>query len=146
MLLTPEDVPLTPRIVLVPVRPPKRVPSVSVWNVENSRNPAKSACGAALPETGQPEVRGSGGIGRLQRLGVVPGQPAAGLLDHLLSVLLQDHEILEGVDPVELAGVDQAHIDVADPGTVERLVRHRILPVQNGHFKALLSIIFSPRR
>ena len=37
----------------------------------------------------------------------------------MLAVLLQGDEILEGIDLVELAGVDQAHVDVADPGAVK---------------------------
>ena len=50
---------------------------------------------------------------------MIPGQPAGGVLGDLLAVLLQGDEILEGIDLVELAGVDQAHVDVADPGAVK---------------------------
>jgi hypothetical protein len=31
-------------------------------------------------------------------------------------VLLEGHQIIERVDPVEFAGVDEAHVNVADSG------------------------------
>ena len=43
--------------------------------------------------------------------------------------MLKGHEVVERVDPVEFAGVDQAHVDVADPGSVERFIGQRVFPV-----------------
>ena len=44
---------------------------------------------------------------------------------------LQFREVIEGICAVEFAGVNQAHIKVADFGTIQRFVKQRVLPVQN---------------
>lgn len=82
----------------------------------------------------QPGAR-SARIGSLLRLGKIPGQPTVDVLQDFLPVALHGHEVAEGIDSIELTGVDQAHVEVAHPGTVERLVGHRIPPVQNGHLE-----------
>ena len=48
----------------------------------------------------------SSAVGRFDGLSVVPREPAGRSLGHCLGVLLQGHEVIEGVDSVELARVD----------------------------------------
>jgi hypothetical protein len=52
-------------------------------------------------------------IAWVQGLPVVPRHPVRRVLRQLLGVFLQRDEILEGVDAVQFAGVDQAHEQVA---------------------------------
>jgi len=44
---------------------------------------------------------------------------------------LQLGEVVEGIGSIQLAGVDQAHEQIADPGAVQRFVEERVLAVQN---------------
>src|ERR1700730_9988041 len=55
-----------------------------------------------------------------QRLAVVPGHPFRRLLFQLLGVLLQLSQIVERIGPVQLAGVDQTHEQIADSRAVQR--------------------------
>ena len=55
-------------------------------------------------------------------LSVVPGEPRGGVLGDRRGVLLQGHEVVEGVGAVELRGMDQAHLDVAHPGSHQRFI------------------------
>src|SRR5207253_1924512 len=55
-------------------------------------------------------------------LAEVPRQPLRRRADHLLSSLLKRVEIVERVDIAQPAGVDQAHVDVADLRPPEGLV------------------------
>ena len=70
-----------------------------------------------------------------ESLSVIPGKPIARRLGHLLGVLLQGHEVVEGVDPVEFAGVDQAHMDVAHPGPRKRFIGQRVFAVEDGRLE-----------
>lgn len=45
-------------------------------------------------------------------------------------MLLQGHKIIERVSLLQLAGMDQAHEDVSDPGTAESLVKEGVAPMQ----------------
>ena len=55
------------------------------------------------------------------------------------TMFLQRHEVIKGIDPGELAGVDQTHKDVADMGATKSLVEERILSVQDSPFQCLLA-------
>ena len=45
---------------------------------------------------------------------------------------LQLGQVIEGIGPAELAGVNEAHEDVAHVGAVARLVEQGVLAVQDG--------------
>ena len=62
-------------------------------------------------------------------ISVVPRHPAIGAFHHLESMELQLVQIIERIDVVQLAGMNQAHIDIADAGTVASLVEERILAI-----------------
>ena len=49
-------------------------------------------------------------------------------------MFLQFGEIVKGIGLIQLAGVDQAHEQVADPGSVFGLVEVGVFAVQNGLF------------
>ena len=51
---------------------------------------------------------------------------------------LQLGEIVERIGAVDLAGVDQAHEQIADSGAVQRLIEERVLAVQNGLLQGAL--------
>ena len=44
---------------------------------------------------------------------------------------LQLDQIVESIDAVELACVNQAHIQIAHPRAVARLIKERVLPMKN---------------
>ncbi len=62
--------------------------------------------------------------GRLcQRGAIVPRHPACWLRGQLSCVLLQLGQVVEGVHPAQLAGVDQAHEQIADLRPVYRSIK-----------------------
>jgi len=76
-------------------------------------------------------LRGSGLDGSFLCLPVIPGHPFRGVLFQLLGMPLQIGEVVERIDAVELAAMDQTHEKVADFSPVPRLVKKGVLPVQN---------------
>ena len=77
-------------------------------------------------------IRGGWRAGAGEHRAVVPGHPALGVGSGLVRVALESGEVVEGVRPAELAGVDQAHVDVADPGTVCGFVEQGVLAMKDG--------------
>jgi hypothetical protein len=77
-----------------------------------------------------------------RRLAVVPGHPLRGTALQLLGVPLQLGQIVERIDAVQFAGVDQAHEQIADRGAVQRLVEECVLAVQDG-FRARSTMLLS---
>jgi hypothetical protein len=63
---------------------------------------------------------------------VFPGHPLGGSGGHLLAAAQERDQVIERLDVVEFGGVDQAHEDVADVRTVERLVEERVLSAKDG--------------
>ena len=59
----------------------------------------------------------------------------------LVSVLLQLSQIDEDVHAGQAAGMDHAHEDIADIGTVLGLVEEAILAVEDGEFQGALDDI-----
>ena len=66
---------------------------------------------------------------------VVPGQPVIGVGGQRAGVLLQFGEVVEGINVVEFAGVNQAHKQIAHPRPVQRLKKVRIFAMQNRFFE-----------
>ena len=62
---------------------------------------------------------------------VVPGHPLRRTPRQFAGVLLQLGEIVEWVGVTELAGMDQTHVQIAYLGAVQRLVKQRVLAMQN---------------
>ena len=56
-------------------------------------------------------------------------------------MLLEGHQVVEGIDIPQVAGVDQAHEHIADEGAVFGLVEERVFPVEDGLFQGLLTDI-----
>ena len=63
--------------------------------------------------------------GSRQRLPVIPGHPVLRPLGEFPGVLLQLGQIVEGMAGTELAGVDEAHKEVAHAGAVLGLIEQR---------------------
>jgi hypothetical protein len=61
-----------------------------------------------------------------QRIAVIPRHPLRRVLLQQLGVPEQLGQVVEGIGGVQLARVDQAHEQVPDPGTVQRLIEQRI--------------------
>ena len=55
-------------------------------------------------------------------------------------------QIIEGIGPIEFAGVNQAHENVADVGAVVGLVKQGIPPVSDGLFQRPLADVIVQRR
>jgi hypothetical protein len=67
---------------------------------------------------------GSGSL--RQCVAIVPRHPAGGLGDQFSRVPLSFRQVVEGVDVREFAGVDQAHEQVPDFGSVQRAIEECI--------------------
>ena len=84
-----------------------------------------------------PELRAS--IGRdkfCKSLAVVPGQEAFGMGRDFFGMAHQLGQIVEWVHLVQFAGVDQAHVHVADASPVLCFEEQGILAVEDGFFDA----------
>ena len=65
----------------------------------------------------------SAGIGRgSPRLGILPWQPGLGDQLERFGESRDDSEILEGIDAIEPAGLDEAHEPIPGPGSVEGFI------------------------
>ncbi len=78
---------------------------------------------------------------RRDGVAIRPGQPLLRAGCQPAGVFCESLKVVKGVDAVELAGVDQAHEQVADACAVERLVKHRVLAVQDRLFQGTLTDI-----
>ena len=58
---------------------------------------------------------------------------------------LQLGEVVEGIGSIQLAGVDQAHEQIADTGAVQRSVEERVLAVQNRFLQGTLDDVVVER-
>jgi len=58
-----------------------------------------------------------------QGLAIVPGHPVSGVHGEFRGVAIQLGEVIEGIGPAEFAGVDQAHEDIPDMGSMASLVK-----------------------
>ncbi len=83
-------------------------------------------------------LRGGGRRQPRQCLAVIPRHPLRWASLQLLGMPLQRREVVERIGSIQFAGVDQTHEQIADSGAVRRLVKERILPVQNGFLKRTL--------
>src|ERR1039458_3479792 len=83
--------------------------------------------------------------GPRQRLAVVPGHPVRGRLLQLPSMALQLGEIVERIDVVEFAGVNQAHEQVSHLRPISVLVKQRVLAMQDRFLQCPLHQIIVQR-
>ena len=72
---------------------------------------------------------------------VIPGHPGAGVLEDLGRMFLDGHQVLEGIDIHQVAGMNQAHEHITDECAVFGLVEQTIFPVEDGLFQGLLTDI-----
>src|SRR5437016_13767147 len=66
---------------------------------------------------------------------IVPGHPLCRASEQLSAMFLQPGQVVESVRAAELAGVDEAHEQVAHPRAVLGLVEQRVLPMKNSHLQ-----------
>ena len=76
---------------------------------------------------------------------VIPGHPGLRLRRQLSGVPLQGREVIEWIDPAQLAGVDQAHEHVADMSPAGSLVEQGVLAMENRLLQRLLANIVIQR-
>ena len=81
--------------------------------------------------------------GSRQRLAVVPGHPVRGRLLQLPT--LQLGEVVERIDVVEFAGVNQAHEQVSHLRSIPVLVKQRVLAMQDRFLQCPLHQIIVQR-
>ena len=65
---------------------------------------------------------GSAGVRGRAAPGIIPGEPARRIEEHLAGVLQKRHQVVAGIEGSELAAMDQTHEDVAHPRPVLGLV------------------------
>ena len=90
--------------------------------------PAMAAISAFLPSRPRPSSRG---WSVRQRVAIVPGHPAGRIRRQFGCVPLQLDQVLERVGIAQLAGMDQAHEQIADRGPIQRAIEQRVLTVEN---------------
>ena len=76
---------------------------------------------------------------RRDSLLVVPGEPVLWVVHHLGMVLADRVHVVEGIDFVELAGVEDGHEQVAKPCTDPGFVEHGVLPMEDRLFEGPLA-------
>ena len=75
---------------------------------------------------------------------VVPGHPELRLGRNLVDVPLQLGQVVERIGAVELAGMNQAHEQITDPGAVQGLIEECVLAIQDGFLQRALDDIMPP--
>ena len=75
----------------------------------------------------------------VQRLTVQPWHPLAGFSRQLGCVFLQLCQKVKRVCPAQLAGVDEAHEEVANLRAVHRFIEQRVLAMQYDTFQGTLT-------
>src|SRR3954470_5869849 len=102
----------------------------------------------SMPSSRSDRLVGRGSTRQRSRhhFAVVPRHPEPGAGRKLVSVSPQLGQVVERVGTVQLAGVDQAHEQVADGGAVPRLVEQGVLAVQDGLLQGPLAQIVVQRR
>jgi len=86
-------------------------------------------------------LRGSGRGEPPQRLAVVPVHPLPRTLLQFRGVPQQFGHIVERIGAVELARMNQAHEQITDPGTVQRLMEQCVLAIQDSFLQGTLDDI-----
>ena len=70
---------------------------------------------------------------------VIPGEPVGGGLGDGVVITLKLGEVVEGILVVELGGVDQGHVDVADASAALAPIEERGFSKFDGHFESTLT-------
>lgn len=68
----------------------------------------------------------------LQAVPVIPQHPFCRAIPHRGRMVQQSHEIVVGVDAVQLTGVDKTEKHIASGSAIFRFEKQWVLPVQNG--------------
>ena len=76
---------------------------------------------------------------------IIPRKPLLRGFRHSGGVLLEAHQIIKRVDPIEFTGVDKAHVNVADSGPVQRFKTQGVFPMEYRHFESAFGHIIIKR-
>ena len=76
---------------------------------------------------------------------IVPGHVVVGSLEQPGFVFLKHAQIVERIDPIELASMNEAHEQVPDVGAMFGLKEVGILSMQDGFFEGLLTEVVIQR-
>ncbi len=76
---------------------------------------------------------------------VIPGEPLFRVFEQLRGVFLQGRQVVERVDPVEPAGMNETHEQVPDVGPVFGPEKEGVLAMKNGLFEGLLAEVIVQR-
>ena len=66
----------------------------------------------------------------------IPRQPTLWGFGHGGSVLLEGHQIIKRIDPIEFTGVDEAHVNVADSGPMQCFKAQGVFPMEDRHLES----------
>jgi len=77
---------------------------------------------------------------------VIPREPALGILEQLRGVSLKSRQVMERVDAVENASVNETHKQITDVGPMFGLEEERIFAMKDGPFEGLLAEVIVQRR
>ena len=75
---------------------------------------------------------------------VIPREPILGIGFYRFRVRGESQQVVEGIDAVEVAGVDYAHEAVADFRPMDRLVEKAVFAMQDRALYGLLANVMPP--
>ena len=67
---------------------------------------------------------------------VILGHPLRRVGGEFFCMPLQFSEVIEGIEIIQFAGVNQAHIQITDVSAIQCLIKKRVLPVQDRFLQA----------
>lgn len=108
-------------------------------DTEEDRNIKEEDTATCLPLTISQEDSG------IQISLIIPGHPCLGIFKYFGTVPLKIGDIVERVDIVELAGMDQAHEQITNVSSMLCFVKQGVFPMHDSPFEYLLTQIVIQR-
>ena len=77
---------------------------------------------------------------------IIPGQPFFRMLGKIRSVFLKIGKVIKGINPSQIAGMDQAHKQIPNARTIFSFIEQGIFAMQDGFFQSPFANIVVKRR
>ena len=72
---------------------------------------------------------------RRTRIVIIPGQPFLRMLGKISGMFLKCCKIIKGINPSQIAGIDQAHEQIPNARTIFSFIKQGIFAMQDGFFQ-----------
>ncbi len=67
---------------------------------------------------------------------IIPGQPSLRMLGKISAMFLKFCQVIKGINPSQIAGMDQAHKQIANARTIFSFIEQGIFAMQDGFFQS----------